>query len=99
MNRPSRLFSFVFLSAWLIPSPGSADLLSDAKSAYESGSYEDAVRLLDQAASEGNAEAQYSLGIMYEHGRGVSKDEVKAVEWYLKSAMQGNAAAQNNLGY
>ena len=31
-------------------------------------------------------------------GEGVSKDYVKAVEWYQKSAEQGNAYAQANLG-
>jgi hypothetical protein len=42
--------------------------------------------------------AQYNLGVMYNNGRGVPKDEAQAVVWYRKAAEQGYAAAQNNLG-
>ena len=35
---------------------------------------------------------------MYEYGQGVGKDEVEAVKWYRKSAEQGDARAQCNLG-
>ena len=35
---------------------------------------------------------------MYENGRGVSQDYAKAVEWFLKSAEQGDADVQCNLG-
>jgi TPR repeat protein len=34
---------------------------------------------------------------MYEFGKGVAKDEAKAVKWYLKSAAQGNREAQAKL--
>lgn len=34
---------------------------------------------------------------MYDEGDGVAKDARKAVEWYRKSAIQGNGLAQNNL--
>jgi preprotein translocase subunit SecG len=49
---------------------------------------------------EGNEETknlQYNLGVMYAQGRGVPKDERKAVELYQKAADQGFAWAQNNL--
>jgi uncharacterized protein len=36
---------------------------------------------------------------MYKNGYGVEKDYKKAVEWYIKSAEQGNPSAQNNLGF
>ena len=35
---------------------------------------------------------------MYDKGRGVPRDYVKAVGWYRKAAKQGRAIAQNNLG-
>jgi TPR repeat protein len=35
---------------------------------------------------------------MFLNGNGVAKDEMKALEWYLKSAEQRNANIQNNLG-
>ena len=36
---------------------------------------------------------------MFAHGFGVAKDEVAAVNWYRKATEQGNAQAQNNLGW
>jgi TPR repeat protein len=35
---------------------------------------------------------------MYVNGEGVPKDAAQAVNWYRKSAEQGNASAQFNLG-
>ena len=42
-------------------------------------------------ANNGDAKAQSDLGWMYETGNGVSQDYIKAVEWYLKAARQGEA--------
>ena len=50
------------------------------------------------AAKEGHADSQFNVGLMYEKGIGVGKDEKEAVAWYSKSAEQGNSAAQYNLG-
>ena len=61
---------------------------------YNSGRYDSAFEGFSEYAKMGNATAQYYLGKMYEDGLGVSRDYVKAVEWYRKSAEQGNAAAQ-----
>ena len=52
-----------------------------------------------KAAKQGDAMAQYNLGVCYHEGQGVEKDYSKAVEWYRKAAEQGNARAQYNLGY
>ena len=49
-------------------------------------------------AEQGDADAQYNLGVMYANGEGVPQDAAEAVRWYRISADQGNAAAQNNLG-
>ena len=49
-------------------------------------------------ANQGNAQAQYNIGVMYVQGKGVRQDYQKAVEWYTKAANQGNAHAQYNLG-
>ncbi|MBS0350073.1 MAG: sel1 repeat family protein, partial [Proteobacteria bacterium] len=40
-----------------------------------------------------------NLGVCYEEGRGVAKDEKEAVSWYRKAAKQGYPEAQNNLGW
>ncbi len=53
-----------------------------------------------KAADQGNARAQYNLGLMYENGRGgLPKDDRAALIWYRRSADQGNASAQCNIGF
>ena len=46
------------------------------------------------AAEQGFATAQYNLGVMYDKGEGVLKDEAEAVRWFQLAAEQGNATAQ-----
>ena len=50
------------------------------------------------AAEQGNASAQSNLGVMYDKGQGVLKDDAEAVRWFRLAAEQGNASAQVNLG-
>ena len=49
-------------------------------------------------AEQGDADAQFNLGVMYDSGRGVLKDQAEAVRWYRLAAEQGHADAQFNLG-
>lgn len=51
------------------------------------------------AAEEGNMEAQYYVGEIYQRGLGATPNYPLAAEWYRKSAAQGFAKAQMNLGY
>jgi hypothetical protein len=48
---------------------------------------------LKQAAEAGDSESQYELGILYEHGTGVSDHLVQAYCWYVRAAAQGNERA------
>lgn len=47
---------------------------------------------------QGDANAQYNIGSMYDAGAGLPFDSVKAIEWYKKAALQGHAKAQYALG-
>ena len=47
-----------------------------------------------EAAAQGNASAQATLGEIYEFGDGVDRDMATAVGWYRKAADQGNLKAQ-----
>ena len=49
-------------------------------------------------AKQGEAYAQYNLGVMYDNGMGVPENDAEAVKWYRKAADQGDADAQFNLG-
>ena len=50
------------------------------------------------AAEQGDAAAQFNLGVMYASGVGVPLDYQEAVRWYRLAAEQGYAGAQHNLG-
>ena len=52
---------------------------------------------IKKAAEQGLAPAQVNLGLAYDSGKGVKKDDEKAVDWYKKAAEQGDADAQFNL--
>lgn len=54
--------------------------------AFENGDYSTAYPHLMQAARDGNGDAMYLLGKMYEFGYGVLKDTKEAREWYVKGS-------------
>jgi uncharacterized protein len=56
------------------------------------------LQALQTQAAQGNAEAQYNLGLLYYNGRGVPQDYAKAREWFEQAADQGFANAQYYLG-
>ena len=49
-------------------------------------------------AEQGDAAAQYNLGVSYNNGDGVPLDKTEAVKWYRMAAEQGYAKAQYHLG-
>lgn len=49
----------------------------------------------EKKANQGNAEAQFNLGVMHRNGDGVVQDNKEAVKWYRKAAEQGYDLAQN----
>jgi TPR repeat protein len=49
-----------------------------------------AVDLYTEAALQGDASAQCSLGYCYEHGLGVAKNLVTAAQWYTKAEESKN---------
>jgi uncharacterized protein len=49
-------------------------------------------------AAQGNADAQFKLGVLYNNGAGVIQDDVEALKLFQLAAAQGNAGAQYSLG-
>jgi TPR repeat protein len=45
------------------------------------------------------AKGQYDLGVKYENGDGVPKDDAQAVTWFRKAAEQGDADASVRTGH
>jgi TPR repeat protein len=71
----------------------------DALVAAERGNYSTALRLLRPLAEQGDADAQYNLGVMYNNGDGVPQNYSEAIKWHRKAADQGNGNSQFNLGF
>ena len=86
------VLSFVCLAV-----PAWADFQAGME-ANNRGDYATALREWRPLAEQGDANAQYNLGVMYDFAKGVSQDFAKARQWYEKAAAQGHAGAQNNLG-
>lgn len=60
--------------------------------------FKEAISWFRKSADQGNSEAQLNLGVMYQKGFGIEKNNEQAVSWFRKSAEQGNSDAQLNLG-
>ena len=67
-------------------------------SKYSSKGIKEEVEWYRRSAEQGYAEAQVSLGLCYERGRGVAVSYKEAIKWYSKAAAQGNCDAAYNLG-
>ena len=58
----------------------------------------DHLKEIQNLAKQGNASAQFELGVMYYKGEEVSKDYLKSFKWFQKAADSGLPEAQFNLG-
>lgn len=68
---------------------GSMAMASDMNSAvkdYMQGNYAEALPEVNRLARSGNPEAQFALGLAYEHGRSVSLNPIMAMYWYQQAA-------------
>ena len=56
------------------------------------------IGIIEKKAQEGDATAQYRIGVIYRKGFHVPQDKAKAFEWFRKAAEQGHVKAQYTLG-
>ena len=66
--------------------------------AARAGDFATALAEWKPLAEQGDAVAQFYLGVMYANGEGVLEDDKEAVKWFKLAAEQGYAKAQYNLG-
>lgn len=91
----------LFASVILVPmlaAPAWAEI-EQARDMMEAGQFEAARAALWPAARSGNADAEELIGVMYALGLGVERDDQRAFEWYLRSAMKGHPGAQSGVGW
>jgi hypothetical protein len=67
--------------------------LEDAGAAVKRRDYATAVRLIGPLAEQGDASAQYMLGVFYDNGLGVPQNRVHAHMWLNLAATQGKEGA------
>src|ERR1039458_6847193 len=49
-------------------------------------------------ADQGDADAQWQMGVRYHNGEDVPHDDAQAMQWFLRAAEQGHVTAQATLG-
>ena len=97
----TRTITFVLLTVMVVLGTAQvvfAQSFEDADAAYLRQDYAIERREWRPLAEQGDAVAQFNLGLMYYNGQGVAQDYQEAVRWYRLAAEQGDAVAQNNLG-
>ena len=72
---------------------GAAGPSEDADAAMKRHDYKTALRLIRPLAEQGDANAQYNLGVFYDNGLGVPQDRIRAYMWLNLAAMQGRDRA------
>ncbi len=75
------------------------DTLQIAESFYARGEYKQAFECYRNAALEGDVEAAFKLGLMYENGVYVKQDYASAKQWYVIAAGKGHAEARKRFVY
>jgi TPR repeat protein len=68
-------------------------------SEYDPSEFENVIKWYEKAGELGSDTSYHNLGVMFNSGRGVKKDQTKAAYYFRKAADMGYAGSQNNLGW
>jgi TPR repeat protein len=79
------------------PGPAAAATVDDGQRAYDQRRFKDARRIWAPLAEAGDAEAQVSLGLLFDLGQGAPANPAAAYMWYRRAAEAGLAQAQFNV--
>jgi len=89
----------ICLLLWACNSFALVTQYQEAIDAFKRKDFKTAYELILPLAKKGFSKAQYSLGMMYEKGKGVDKDSDKAKKWFQFAADQGLAKAQEKIDF
>ena len=98
MRHLSVLLWILFIGCAALAAPAQADI-ERARVLIDEKRYAEALEELRPAARSGNADAEELIGVMYAMGLGVPRDDIRAFDWYLRSAMKGHPGAQSGVGW
>src|SRR3990172_8783114 len=85
------------VALFLVPALAAAEV-DDGIAAYHGEDYATLAREIAPQAVAGNAAAQLTLAMLYETGRGLTRDDAQAARWYAEAAAQGVAEGRLRLG-
>jgi hypothetical protein len=91
-RRPMPLTSVIVIAIAAAAGPAAAQY-DAALHAFNRGDFPTAARQFEQAAREGDADAQYWLGRIYADGLGHPRDSIAAYGWFDRAAAQGHQDA------
>jgi hypothetical protein len=72
--------------------------IASGDAAEKQKDYGQAMQWYQKAAAQGDATADYDIGILYDKGFGVPQDRGQAMEWFQKAAARGDAPAEYKIG-
>jgi TPR repeat protein len=73
-------------------------IMEEGVDAYYKGDYEKALRYLQNAYARGDMKAGRYIGLCYENGYGVPRDNSLAAHWYTEASKKGDVTATYLLG-
>ena len=94
----SKILTTLLLTLWLSVGAAWAGDFEDGVAAHKKKDFVTALKKFKSAAAQGNSDAQFNLGVMYDIGQGVTQDYAEAVRWYKLAAAQEDDRAQFNIG-
>jgi len=100
-RRPADSLRRSILVAGLVMGLATGPALADTASGlthFHDGEFAEAQLAWRQAAQQGDGRAALYLGVSYDAGQGVPRDEIQALLWYRRAADAGNASGMFNLG-
>lgn len=93
----ARRFAWIAAAAATLAFHGAAGAGELGHDAFAAGEYEKALEVWRPMAERGDARAQFNVGLLYDEGLGVDRDEATARRWWTKAADQGLLTASYNL--
>ena len=99
-GNPMKAISPLLLIATLIfPVPAMLATFEDGWDLMYQGDFDKAYKIFFELSESGDPYGTFGLGVMYQFGNGVEKDEKKAMEYYVEAANEDVVEAMHNIGY
>lgn len=93
------LFLIAFLmGCFFVSSAYAIDNYNTGAYYFANGDYVSAISVWSPLAQQGHPAAQYSMGLLYDQGKGVEKDSQRALQYFQSAVKQNLPAAQYYLG-